>query len=137
MSSSNLGYDSNPGGTKLVIVQLTFLGLAWIVGLLRAYVKIFLIKKVTLDDWLMLTALLGYTAYGIIAVHGVATGGTGRHTKELSLEGIAIALRAWYLCEVICMFPSATSFNRCGTGKAHRLSGFLEQAQPALGPDSR
>jgi hypothetical protein len=31
----------------------------------------------------------------------VAEGGTGRHTVELTPDGIAIALRSWYLCEVL------------------------------------
>jgi hypothetical protein len=42
-----------------------------------------------------------YTAYGVIAAHGVIEGGTGKHTAELTPDGIAIALRAWYLCEVL------------------------------------
>jgi hypothetical protein len=28
-------------------------------------------------------------------------GGTGKHTSELTADGVAIALRAWYLCEVL------------------------------------
>jgi hypothetical protein len=42
-----------------------------------------------------------YTAYGVVAVHGVAVGGTGKHTEELTPAGIEVALRAWYLCEVL------------------------------------
>ncbi|KAI0125778.1 integral membrane protein [Xylariales sp. AK1849] len=101
MADGNLGFDVNPGGTRLVIGQVVFLGLAWIVCILRAHVKVSMIRKISLDDWLMLAALLIYTAYGVIDIHGVVMGGTGKHTKELSLDGIAVALRAWYLCEVL------------------------------------
>ena len=42
-----------------------------------------------------------YTAYSAIVLHGVAHGGTGKHSKELAIDGAEIALRAWYLCEVL------------------------------------
>lgn len=54
----NLGFDVNPGGTRLVISQGVSLALAWLVCLLRAHVKLFMIKKVRADDWLMLIALV-------------------------------------------------------------------------------
>lgn len=44
---------------------------------------------------------LFYTGYGAIVLHGIALGGTGKHTKELTLDGAEISLRAWYLCEVL------------------------------------
>lgn len=59
MASNNLGFDINPHGTELVVVQTTFLIMSWIVCVLRGYVKIFLIRKITLEDWLMLVALVG------------------------------------------------------------------------------
>ncbi|EMR70993.1 putative integral membrane protein [Eutypa lata UCREL1] len=101
MISSNIGFDVNSGGTKLFIVQLVFLLVAWIISLLRVYVKLFMIRKVSPDDYWMLTALLFYTGYGAIVLHGIALGGTGKHTKELTLDGAEISLRAWYLCEVL------------------------------------
>ncbi|KAI1841693.1 hypothetical protein JX265_006242 [Neoarthrinium moseri] len=101
MSNRNLGFDVNPGGTRLVIGQLVFLFFAWIVCSMRAYVKLLMTRNVLIDDWLMLVGLLVYTAYAIIAVCGVAMGGTGKHTSELTLDGVAIALRGWYLCEVL------------------------------------
>ena len=42
-----------------------------------------------------------YTTYSAIVLHGVAQGGTGKHSKELTADGAEIALRAWYLCEVL------------------------------------
>lgn len=34
-------------------------------------------------------------------MQGVIGGGTGKHTSSLTPDGISIALRAWYLCEVL------------------------------------
>ncbi|ORY66332.1 uncharacterized protein BCR38DRAFT_389901 [Pseudomassariella vexata] len=101
MEHRNLGFDVNPDGTRLFIVQAVFLVLVWIVSLLRAQVKVFIIKKVMVDDWIMLVAVLIYTAYGIIAIYGVIAGGTGKHPSELTPDGIAAALKSWYLCEVL------------------------------------
>lgn len=58
MAGNNLGFDINPHGTELVVVQTTFLILSWIVCVLRGYVRVFLIRKITLEDWLMLVALV-------------------------------------------------------------------------------
>lgn len=61
MASNNLGFDTNPHGTELVVVQTTFLILSWIVCVLRGYVRVFLIRKVALEDWFMLAALVSPT----------------------------------------------------------------------------
>lgn len=61
MSSSfteNLGYGRNSPGTTLFVVQLVFLLLAWIISLLRAHVKLRMIRKVTAEDYWMLAALV-------------------------------------------------------------------------------
>ena len=34
-------------------------------------------------------------------MHGIVAGGTGSHTKDLTPEGAVIALRAWWICEVL------------------------------------
>lgn len=54
----NLGFDVNAPGTSLFIIQLVFLALAWITSLMRAFVKIVLLRKATLDDYVMLLALV-------------------------------------------------------------------------------
>jgi hypothetical protein len=51
--------NANPRGLALFIVQLVFLVLALVFFLLRCYVKVFMLKKVTLDDWLMAVAVVG------------------------------------------------------------------------------
>lgn len=54
----NLGFDVNPGGTRLVIGQVVFVFVAWVVCLLRAYVKFFMQRRVLLDDWFMFASLV-------------------------------------------------------------------------------
>ena len=46
-------------------------------------------------------------AYAIIILHSIALGGTGLHTTQLTQQGIYVALRAWYLAEVMYV-PIAT-----------------------------
>lgn len=58
ITDSNIGFDINTGGTKLFVIQLVFLLAAWVTLLLRSYVKICMIKKVTPDDYWMLAALV-------------------------------------------------------------------------------
>jgi uncharacterized membrane protein len=57
-SDRNLGFDVNAPGTIVFIIQLIFLTLAWITSLMRAFVKIVLLRRVTIDDYFMLTALV-------------------------------------------------------------------------------
>ncbi|KAI8629453.1 hypothetical protein F5Y19DRAFT_82829 [Xylariaceae sp. FL1651] len=95
-SNRNLGFDVNAPGTAVFIIQLIFLALAWIASLMRAFVKIVLLRKVTLDDYLMLIALLGYTTTAYFVFSAVIDGGLGRPATELSLESAEISLRSWY-----------------------------------------
>jgi len=57
-SGRNLGFDVNASGTALFIIQAVFLALAWITSFMRAFVKLVLLKKVSIDDYLMLVALV-------------------------------------------------------------------------------
>ncbi|GKT48321.1 uncharacterized protein ColSpa_08502 [Colletotrichum spaethianum] len=88
-------------GMQLFAVQLAFLIAAGIFVLARAYVKICIVKNVAVDDWLIFGAMIGYTAYGGIALHGVTNGATGKHITELTVDQAAVSLRAWYICEVL------------------------------------
>ncbi|KAH8167129.1 hypothetical protein CIB48_g1137 [Xylaria polymorpha] len=92
----NLGFDVNAPGTSLFIIQLVFLALAWITSLMRAFVKIVLLRKATLDDYVMLLALLGYTATGYFVLSAIIDGGLGRPDTELSRESLKIMLRSWF-----------------------------------------
>jgi hypothetical protein len=51
--------SENPGGRAFFGLLIALLILDWVFGLLRAYVKIVLLKKVTLDDYFMFTCLVG------------------------------------------------------------------------------
>ncbi|KAG8169815.1 hypothetical protein KVR01_000560 [Diaporthe batatas] len=100
---TKMDLSSSPGdrGTQLFIVMMVVLGLAWILVLLRAYVRVIMIKNVASDDWWMLASILAYTAYSIVAMWGIFDGGTGKHISNLSLEETLVGLKAWYICEVI------------------------------------
>jgi len=56
-------FEKNPGGERLFAVQLAFMLLGWIFIFLRAYVKIFMIKKVTVDDYMMFTAMVSPSSH--------------------------------------------------------------------------
>lgn len=58
MERRSLGFDVNPLGTAIFIVQVVFLALAWITFLIRAFVKVALLKKVQIDDYVMLLAVV-------------------------------------------------------------------------------
>ncbi|TGJ83684.1 hypothetical protein E0Z10_g5073 [Xylaria hypoxylon] len=89
----NLGFDVNAPGTSLFFLQLIFLALAWITSLLRAFVKLVLLRKVTIDDYIMLLALLGYTASAYFVSDSVINGGLGKPLSELSPESAEIVLK--------------------------------------------
>lgn len=44
---------------------------------------------------------MGFAAYNLIAVHGVASGGTGQHWEDMTTPEAKMALRDWYLCEIL------------------------------------
>ncbi|KAK7969905.1 hypothetical protein PG988_008978 [Apiospora saccharicola] len=107
MAPRTLGYDVNPAGTRLFIVQVFALVLASLACCLRMYVRVFMVRKILMEDWMMLAAVLIYTPTSIIILHSIALGGTGLHTAQLTQQGIIVALRAWYLGEVLYV-PNAT-----------------------------
>ncbi|CAN8099005.1 unnamed protein product [Discula destructiva] len=94
--------------TELFIVFVVLFVISWILVLLRAYVRYFMIKKVSADDWWMLVSMIvfsGYTANNII---GVIEGGSGRHVTDLNTQQIYIGLKTWYIAEVLYGTLSAT-----------------------------
>ncbi|KAK6865659.1 hypothetical protein PG995_002187 [Apiospora arundinis] len=107
MAPRTLGYDVNPAGTRLFIVQTVSLVLATLACALRVYVRVFMVRKLLVEDWMMLAAVLFYIPTSIIVLHSIALGGTGLHTTQLTQQGILVALRAWYLGEVLYV-PTAT-----------------------------
>ncbi|KAJ0300708.1 hypothetical protein COL516b_008279 [Colletotrichum fioriniae] len=93
--------DIQSRGMQLFAVQLSFMLAAGFFVLARAYVKVCIVKSLAIDDWLIFGAMLGYTAYGGIALHGITNGATGKHITELTVDQAAVSLRAWYICEVL------------------------------------
>ncbi|KAI0458665.1 hypothetical protein F5B21DRAFT_401549 [Xylaria acuta] len=92
----NLGFDVNAPGTSLFVIQLVFLVLAWATSFMRAFVKVVLLRKATIDDYVMLLALLGYTATGYFVLSAIIDGGLGRPDTELSRGSLEILLRSWF-----------------------------------------
>ncbi|KAI0525986.1 hypothetical protein F5B22DRAFT_642143 [Xylaria bambusicola] len=91
-NDANLGFDVNPAGTSLFIFQVIFLALAWMASLVRAFVKLVLLKKVSIDDYLMLLALLGYTVTAYFVFSSIIDGGMGK-PGILGPEDLEITMR--------------------------------------------
>ncbi|KAK2036895.1 hypothetical protein LZ31DRAFT_613746 [Colletotrichum somersetense] len=97
-------------GPELLGMQIGFLVAAWVATLLRAYVKVAITKRHTLDDGIICCLTLVqtlYSVYAAVAVLGIVKGGIGRHTSELDAGSIVIALEVWYTCEILYAFISA------------------------------
>ncbi|KAI1344653.1 hypothetical protein F5Y15DRAFT_118486 [Xylariaceae sp. FL0016] len=97
----NLGLDVNPAGTNFFIVQVVLLVMTWTVSALRTYVKLFIQKRITIDDYLMLLALAGYTSTAYFVLIAVSEGGTGKPSDQLTDADNALSLRSWYINEVL------------------------------------
>ncbi|TDZ60811.1 hypothetical protein CTRI78_v004697 [Colletotrichum trifolii] len=93
--------DVHIKGMQLFAVQLSFLIAAGLFVCARAYVKVFIVKSVVIEDWLIFAAMLMYTVYGAVALHGVTQGATGKTILELTVDQASVSLRAWYICEVL------------------------------------
>ncbi|KAI1180684.1 hypothetical protein F4777DRAFT_258348 [Nemania sp. FL0916] len=99
--NGNLGFGANAAGTAVFIIQVVFLALAWTTALMRAYVKIVLLKKVIIDDYLMLFALLGYSATGYFVFNAILNGGLGHPELSLSPASLEVELRSWFFNMVL------------------------------------
>ncbi|KAK4188358.1 hypothetical protein QBC35DRAFT_206285 [Podospora australis] len=117
--------EIDPRGTRLFVLQITFLVLVWCFVSLRALVKFLTIKKITLDDWLMLAAVLVYTAHATITIWGIVYASQKGKTDYYKSE--SIALHSWFLNEAIYAPLSALVRSsiavfllRIATAKLHR-----------------
>jgi len=52
--------EKSSKGYQLFAVQLSFLLVAWLFVLLRGYVRIFLLEKTRLDDYLLFSAIVSF-----------------------------------------------------------------------------
>jgi len=88
-------------GKRLLVVQVTFLALAWAATLMRLGVKVCITQIHTLDDYIMYSALALYSGQGAAVLYGTVAGGLGKTVSEMNLTEIMIAFKAWYICELI------------------------------------
>ncbi|KAI1295825.1 hypothetical protein F5Y03DRAFT_301499 [Xylaria venustula] len=91
----NLGFDVNALGTTLFILQVVFLALAWLASLARAFVKLILLRKVSIDDYLMLLSLLGYTATAYFVFSSIIDGGLGKSFLD-DQDNLEVMLRSLF-----------------------------------------
>lgn len=110
---------------QVLAIGTTFFILAWLVVLLRIYVRAYMIKSWGIDDWVMMLALACFTVYLVSQLGGVYYG-TGRLDKDLDPNDRRRALRVrlhplhlrlprpltlvqfWYICELFYVIASST-----------------------------
>ncbi|EKG14870.1 integral membrane protein [Macrophomina phaseolina MS6] len=92
---------------QVLAIGTTFFILAWIVVLLRIYVRAYMIKSWGVDDWVMMLALGCFTVYLVAQLGGVYFG-TGRRNADLDPKDIEKALHFWYICELFYVIASST-----------------------------
>ncbi|KAK3996467.1 hypothetical protein QBC44DRAFT_365592 [Cladorrhinum sp. PSN332] len=117
--------DIDPRGVRLFVLTITFLILVWVFLSLRGLVKSLTVKKASLDDWLMLAAVLVYTAHSTITLWGIVY--ASQEGDEDFIRGENIALHSWFLGEVLYAPLSALIRSsiavfllRIATDKTHR-----------------
>ncbi|SPO07622.1 uncharacterized protein DNG_10317 [Cephalotrichum gorgonifer] len=99
--------DKMDRSSELFLVQTVFVVIAGVCLLVRGYIKCFIIKINSLDDYLLYGAMLVYVAYSGVVIDGCLNGATGRHPSlDISLEKAAHSLRSWYICMVL--YPAIT-----------------------------
>lgn len=72
-----------------------------------------MLKAMGIDDYVMIAALIAYTAYLVCQLGGVAYG-TGRHIEYLTTENAQAALKYWWFCEVF--YAPSTSLLKVSVG---------------------
>lgn len=89
---------------QVLAIGTTFFILAWLVVLLRIYVRAYMIKSWGIDDWVMMLALGCFTVYLVAQLGGVYYG-TGRRNTELDPKDIEKALHVCLSAEPIRSTP--------------------------------
>ncbi|KAL0258330.1 hypothetical protein SLS55_007506 [Diplodia seriata] len=82
---------------QVLAIGTTFFILAWIVVMLRVYVRAYMIKSWGVDDWVMMLALACFTIYLVAQLGGVYYG-SGRLDKNLDPADMRRALRVSFHC---------------------------------------
>ncbi|KAK4188901.1 hypothetical protein QBC35DRAFT_179944 [Podospora australis] len=95
-------------GPALLIIQLIMLPIAIIVILLRFYVKIGIMGKIELDDWLMVVAALCGTGVTVCVILASSLYGWSKHVWDLGYADMVSNRKV--SMAVQCLFVFATSF---------------------------
>ncbi|KAM0518871.1 hypothetical protein ACHAPE_003861 [Trichoderma viride] len=86
-------------GPQLIAVVSVLMAFSLTAIILRCYVRISLVKAFGVDDYLMVFAMMTFTAFCAVCVTGVHYG-TGRHYWDLQEHDISEALMYWYFCYI-------------------------------------
>lgn len=86
-------------GPQLRGVVAWMVSMAFVAMMLRIYVRIRMVKAFGWDDGWMVFAMLSHIMFATCAIAGVHYG-TGRHFKDLTPEGIFVAMRYWWICYI-------------------------------------
>ncbi|KAI4912251.1 uncharacterized protein J4E92_010102 [Alternaria infectoria] len=84
-------------GPELLAVNIAFVTTAVLACCLRIYVRLCMVKAFGRDDYLMVLATLFFISYTTSSCIGIHYG-TGKHHRDLPIEGVQNAKHAWYFC---------------------------------------
>lgn len=77
----------------------TFLALTWIVVLLRFYVKSFILRTITIDDWFLAAALVTFTTImGLF--FPMLKMGLGKHQSDIPASAASKIYHVCPVCEI-------------------------------------
>lgn len=107
--------DINPLGVKLYVLLIVSLVLVWIFSMLRAYAKLIVLRKVSLDDGLMLVSVVRaaplfrehaltqwqfiFSTHASISIWGITYASMEAHVDHA--QSHSIALYTWFISEVL------------------------------------
>ncbi|KXJ84656.1 hypothetical protein Micbo1qcDRAFT_213625 [Microdochium bolleyi] len=111
---------------ELRSVAIAFWVLAFVASVLRVYARAIIMKAFSVDDWLMMLAMLAFTINTTTCVLGTIQG-SGMHMADLTVPRIQAALMWWFACYpsfTVTMVASKFSVGfyllRITTSKLHR-----------------
>jgi len=98
---------------QLEVPLIVFLLLSWLTVSLRCYVRIYMIKSFSIDDYFILASLLTFTVYCSLAIASIHWG-TGKHMADLTIHQQWNAMKMWHFCEFF--YPISTTCLRLSAG---------------------
>ncbi|KND95355.1 hypothetical protein TOPH_00055 [Tolypocladium ophioglossoides CBS 100239] len=88
-------------GMQLFWVQLAMLILCLVFTGLRVYVRAFMARAFSADDWIIVLAMLIFITSTCISMRGATAGAMGNIQGHYSPEKLMASLKGIYLCEVL------------------------------------